>query len=166
MNNQKQKIKRPRTLTRIAVVQALFQWEQGIEKTSNLLIEQFLLHRLSHECNNEIYIDGKVYIPNVDLFKLIIQEFIYRNPEIDQIIQTALLQDWPFNRLDPILRAILRAAVTELLLDKQEPPKRVIINEYIDVSHAFSNGDEFILINGILNNLCNRFRIETEDKTK
>lgn len=165
MNDQKHKITRPRTLTRIAAVQALFQWEQGVEKAANLLIEQFLLHRIASGYDHDTYIEGKTYIPNIDLFKSIILGFVHQSPKIDQLIQTALPEEWPFLRLDPIIRAILRAAITEFLNNAIEPPKKVIINEYIDVSHAFSNGDESILINGVLNNLGNRLRIEVKNET-
>ena len=164
MSDQKNIMKRPRTLTRIAAVQAIFQWEQGIEKAANLLIEQFLIHRISPDFHDETYIDGKTHIPNIPLFTSVVQGFVHRSPEIDTIIKSSLPNEWPFQRLDPIIRAILRAAVTELLLNNIEPPKKVIINEYIDVSHAFSNGDESVLINGILNNLANRLRKEMENK--
>lgn len=164
MSNKNQTVKRPRTLTRIAAVQALFQWEQGLEKAANLLIEQFLLYRISPHFTDEIYIDGKTCIPNVNLFKNIIEGFVHRSPEVDRLLKEVLPEEWPLHRLDPTIRAILRAAITEFLLDNQEPPKNVIINEYIDVTHAFSDGDESVLINGILNNLGNRLRPVVENE--
>lgn len=162
MSFDKQKVKRPRTLTRIAAVQALFQWEQGTEKVANLLIEQFLLHRISPKFTDEIYKDGKAYIPHINLFKDIIQGFIHQSTKIDALLKESLPPEWPFHRLDPIIRATLRAATTEFLLHTQEPPKNVIINEYVDVIHAFSDGDESVLVNGILHTLGNQLRPATD----
>lgn len=158
MNTNTQTIQRPRTLTRIAVVQALFQWEQGTEKAANLIIEQFLLHRIDPQCSEDIYNDGKAYIPNTNLFKDIIQQFVHQHSEIDIILTKALPKDWPLHRLDPVVRAILRAAITELLNDANDPPTKVVINEYIDVTHAFCGGDESSLINGILDNISRQLR--------
>lgn len=160
MNTNNQPVKRPRTLTRIAAVQALFQWEQGTEKAANLIIEQFLLYRIAPQCNEEIYNDGKAYIPNTNLFKNIIQQFVHQHDEIDIIFTKSLPKDWPLHRLDPIVRAILRAAITELLSDANDPPTKVVINEYIDVTHAFCDGDEASLINGILDNISRQLRPE------
>lgn len=160
MNTNTQPVKRPRTLTRIAVVQALFQWEQGTEKAANLIIEQFLLYRIAPQCNEEIYNDGKAYIPNTNLFKNIIQQFVHQHDEIDIILTKSLPKDWPLHRLDPIIRAILRAAITELFNDANDPPTKVVINEYIDVTHAFCDGDEASLINGILDNISRQLRPE------
>lgn len=159
MNDKKQTIqKRPRTLTRVAIVQALFQWEQGGEKTANLLIEQFLLYRASSDCTEESYNDGKTRIPDVRLFQSCIEGFIKLHTEIEGLLQKALPDEWPLHRLDPVIKAILRAAVTEFLLDKKEPPKNVIINEYIDVTHVFHDGEESILVNGVLNTLGKQLR--------
>ncbi|MDI2111689.1 transcription antitermination factor NusB [Commensalibacter nepenthis] len=156
-----QTVKRPRTLTRIAAVQALFQWEQGTVKAANLIIEQFLLYRIDPQCNEEIYNDGKAYIPNINLFKNIIEQFVHQYSEIDIILTKSLPKDWSLNRLDPIIRAILRAAITELLNDNNDPPTKVIINEYIDVTRAFCDGDEPSLINGILDNISRQLRPQT-----
>ncbi|MDI2090307.1 transcription antitermination factor NusB [Commensalibacter oyaizuii] len=158
MTNTKLTVKRPRTLTRIATIQALFQWEQGTEKAANLIIEQFLLHRLDPKCHEDIYNEGHACIPNIDLFKNIIESYIHQHSKIDAIIIKALPQDWPIHRLDPIIRAILRAAVTEFLNNQNEPPTKVIINEYIDVAHAFCDGDEPAMINGILDHLGRQLR--------
>ncbi|CAI3924080.1 Transcription antitermination protein NusB (NusB) (PDB:1EY1) (PUBMED:21652641) [Commensalibacter communis] len=153
-----QTVKRPRTLTRIAAVQALFQWEQGTVKAANLIIEQFLLYRIDPQCNEEIYNDGKAYIPNINLFKNIIEQFIHQSSEIDIILTKSLPKDWPLHRLDPIIRAISRAAIAELLNDVNDPPTKVIINEYIDVTRAFCDGEEASLINGILDNISRQVR--------
>lgn len=166
MNTNSQTVKRPRTLTRIAVTQALFQWEQGTEQAANLIIEQFLLYRIDPQCNEEIYNDGKAYIPNTNLFKNIIQQFVNQHSEIDILLAKSLPKDWPMHRLDPIIRAILRAAITELLNDANDPPTKVVINEYIDVTHAFCDGDEASLINGILDNISRQIRPELPPLTE
>jgi N utilization substance protein B len=76
---------------------------------------------------------------------------------IDVLIAEALPVDWPLARLDPVLRALLRAGGAELaMLDG--PPTRVVINEYLDVAHGFFTGDEPGLANAVLDRLARVLR--------
>lgn len=60
-------------------------------------------------------------------------------------------------RLDPVLRAALRAGGAELWMS-DGPPVKVVINEYLDVAHGFFSGDEPKLLNGVLNKLAHLLR--------
>ena len=68
-----------------------------------------------------------------------------------------LSADWRLSRIDSILRAILRAGAFELIAMKDVPAK-VVIDEYLDVSHAFFCGDEPSFINAALDKLAHRKR--------
>ena len=63
-----------------------------------------------------------------------------------------LADGWRLNRVDSILRAILRAGAYEMLMRKDVPP-RVVITEYVDLAHAFFEGEEPKVVNGILDKL-------------
>jgi transcription antitermination protein NusB len=56
--------------------------------------------------------------------------------------------NWRFERLAAIDRAILRLAIHELLAAKM--PLRVIINEAVDLAKKFSGDDSGSFVNGIL----------------
>ena len=60
-------------------------------------------------------------------------------------------------RLDPVMRALLRAGGAELSME-DGPPSRVVINEYLDVAHGFFNGDEPRMVNGMLDRLARELR--------
>ena len=65
---------------------------------------------------------------------------------------------------DSILRAILRCAAYELL-ERKDVPARVVINEYLDVAHAFFEGEEPRVVNGILDAVARDLRSsEFQDK--
>ena len=76
------------------------------------------------------------------------------------MIARALTQEWPIERLEAILRAILRAGAYELLA-RIDVPARVVISEYLEVAHAFFSGKEPSLVNGVLDRLGRLLR-ETE----
>ena len=73
--------------------------------------------------------------------------------QIDSIIKKNLSSNWRLNRLDKILKAILRAAVYEISY-KLNTPSKVIINEYIDITHSFYSKKEPEFVNAILDKIA------------
>jgi N utilization substance protein B len=60
-----------------------------------------------------------------------------------------LTPDWPLERLDSVLRSILRAATFELS-HRPDTPGRVVISEYLAITDSFFSGREPALVNGVL----------------
>lgn len=77
--------------------------------------------------------------------------------ELDRLIGANLAQDWTIERLEALLRAILRAAACELRANPKTPV-RVVISEYVDVAHAFYAGPEPGLVNAVLDRLARSLR--------
>jgi N utilization substance protein B len=73
------------------------------------------------------------------------------------MLVAALPEAWPLPRLDPVLRALLRAGGAELWLS-DGPPAKVVINEYLDVAHGFFHGDEPRMANGVLDRMAHLLR--------
>jgi N utilization substance protein B len=67
--------------------------------------------------------------------------------QLDAVIKEHC-ENWRFERLAAIDRAILRLAIHELLLEKT--PHKVIINEAVDLAKKFSGEDSGSFVNGIL----------------
>jgi len=147
---------RPRTGARLAAVQALFQSEQAGENAESV-IDQFLRHRLGERDDGATYEDGRVPDVDVMLFERIVRGAVAEQERIDSMVIAALPKEWPFARLDPVLRAVLRAGGAELAMGNS-PPAKVIINEYLDVAHGFFTGDEPRMANGMLDHLARALR--------
>ncbi len=152
---------RPRTASRVAAVQALFQSEQGGE-AAEAVIQQFVRHRLGELPGPENeggggFEEGRVPDAHVPLFQEIVRTAVLQQDRVDALIAAALPPEWPMTRLDPVLRALIRAAGGEMTL-ADGPPARVVINEYLDVAHGFFTGDEPRMVNGILNTLARELR--------
>jgi N utilization substance protein B len=148
---------RPRTGSRVAAVQALFQSEQGGDNPETV-IDQFVRHRLgAMPGQGESFEDGRVRAVEVPLFGRIVREAVARQDTIDTMLSEALPPQWPLNRLDPVLRALMRAGGAELMMDGG-PPARVVISEYLDVAHGFFTGDEPGMANGVLDRLAHLLR--------
>jgi len=149
---------RPRTGSRVAAVQALFQSEQAGDNPE-AVIDQFIRHRLGAMPGQaeEGFDDGRVRQAEVPLFGRIVREAVARQDVIDRMLAEALPPQWPLNRLDPVLRALMRAGGAELMMPGG-PPVRVVINEYMDIAHAFFAGDEPGMANAVLDRLAHLLR--------
>ncbi len=147
---------RPRTNARVAAVQALFQAEQE-PKPFEAVIDEFRRFRLGAAEDAEGFALGRVPAAHEALFAEIVNTACREQVRIDALLTDALAAEWPLERLDPVLRALLRAAAAELSRP-DGPPVRVVINEYLDVAHAFFHGEEPRLVNGVLDRLARALR--------
>ena len=152
---------RPRTAARVAAVQALFQSEQAND-TAETVIDQFVRHRLGRHAGGldpeaQGFDEGRAPDADIRLFREVVRTASLEQDRVDKLLGDALPAEWPFARLDPVLRAVLRAGAAELIL-ADGPPARVVINEYLDVAHGFFDGDEPRMVNGLLNRLARDLR--------
>lgn len=140
-----------RSAARLAAVQALYQMElngTGAEET----VFEFVEHRFGKEA--EMGTAGEI---DTEFFGRLVHGVPEHQDEIDAGITKVLSADWRLTRIDSILRAILRAGTYELIACKDVPAK-VVIDEYVDVSHAFFSGDEPSFVNAALDKLAHRKR--------
>ena len=142
-----------RSAARLAAVQALYQIDHSAAP-SDTVLEEFLRFRLgdSFDTDNDV-------APQKSLFSEIVRGVAARSGEIDEIVSFALSNKWTFDRLELILRAILRAGVYELEV-RTGTPARVIITEYVDVAHAFYDGQEPGMVNGMLDRIAHAVRAD------
>jgi transcription antitermination protein NusB len=145
---------RPRTGARVAAVQALYQSEQTGE-AAEAVIQQFLAHRIGGG-----FEEGGVPEADRPLFGTIVRAAARNGDRLDGLIAGHLDADWPLARLDPVLRALLRAACAEFAEGGGQPPARVVINEYLDIAHGFFGGEEPRFANGVLDALARALRPE------
>ncbi|HEY3920240.1 MAG TPA: transcription antitermination factor NusB [Stellaceae bacterium] len=144
---------RRRTASRLAAVQALYQIDVTGASPANVVME-FVKHRLTGDVELENF--GAA---DEGLFADLVEGASARREDIDRGISSALTPDWPLERLEIILRAILRAGVYELLA-RRDVPARVVISEYLDIAHAFFAGKEPGLVNGVLDRVARTLRPE------
>ena len=139
--------KNSKSLTRLVIVQALYQMEMAGTDVSDIVSS--LGDRLIFD-NNFDYLISHI---SKKLLKDSINGVIDNQNQIDSIIKKNLSSNWRFNRLDKILKAILRAAVYEISYQLRTPSK-VIINEYIDITHSFYSQKEPEFVNAILEKIA------------
>ncbi|HUW80169.1 MAG TPA: transcription antitermination factor NusB [Acidocella sp.] len=147
---------RPRTLSRVAAVQALYQAEQAAQSPETV-IDQFVRHRIGNTPGHGDMNDGHLTEADVTLFARIVRTATQQQDTIDGMLVAALPETWPLARIDPVLRAVMRAGGAELWMS-DGPPAKVVINEYLDVAHGFFTGEEPKMANGVLDRLAHLLR--------
>jgi N utilization substance protein B len=90
-------------------------------------------------------------------FARVLEGVVKCQRDIDPLIDKQLATGWRLVRIDSILRAVLRGATYELM-ELTDVPARVVISEYIDVAHAFFEGEEPRVVNGVLDQLARKLR--------
>jgi len=140
-----------RSSARLAAVQALYQQDLAGTGTE-IVIGEFVRHRIGQDQDGDAFVTA-----DPQLFADIVRGVADRKPEIDRILGEALHGQWSFDRIETLLRAILRAGVWELLGNAGTPPS-IVINDYIDVTHAFFAGREPGMVNGVLDRLAKTLR--------
>ena len=149
---------RPRTGARVAAVQALFQSEQTGE-SAETVAQQFIRHRIGagDAAADEAFEEGRIPLAHIPLFEAVLKAAATRSEQADAEIRAHLSKDWTLERLDPVLRAVFRAAAAELL-NGAEPPARVVINEYLDIARGFLDEETCRFANGVLDSMAHTLR--------
>ena len=138
---------RERRAARLGAVQAIYQMElTGADAES--IIQEFVDHRFARE--PETAMAGTA---DEEFFSAIVRGVPHNQVEIDRAIAGCLSEAWKLSRIDSILRAIMRAATYELAMRK-DVPARVVIDEYVELAHAFFPGDEPSFVNAALDRLA------------
>ncbi len=146
-----------RSSARLAAVQALYQIEaSGLPPEQ--VIKDFLIGKvggLAFTQDSDTDQESIVALAPLDseLFINLVRGVQTRGEDIDGIIKGAISAEWPWERLEMILRAILRAGVAELLT-RTDIPARATVSEFIDVAHAFYSGSEPRMANAVLDRVA------------
>jgi N utilization substance protein B len=140
-----------RRASRLAAVQAIYQMELTGEDAETVASE-FADHRFGRE--TEISPAG---LPDEEFFGAIVRGVPHAQVEIDRSITRCLSANWRLERIDSILRAILRAASFELI-ERKDVPAKVVIDEYVEIAHAFFQGEEPSFVNAALDKMAHRKR--------
>lgn len=135
-----------RHAARLGAVQALYQMEMsgsGAEEVA----QEFVEHRF-----------GELpAVPDEEFFTAIVSGVPQHQVEIDRAVVASLSEKWKLERVDSILRAILRCGVFELVA-RRDVPAKVVIDEYVAVASAFFGGDEPGFVNAALDTIARRKR--------
>ena len=139
-----------RTAARLAAVQALYQMDMGGGSAAKL-IKEFTDHRLGRA------VEGVDYSADAAFFADLVSGTAARLAEIDDLLTAHLAKGWTLARVEASIRQVLRAGCYELLA-RLDVPTAVVINEYMDIAHAFAAPDDTRFVNAVLDGIARSVR--------
>jgi transcription antitermination protein NusB len=140
-----------KSAARLAAVQALYT----IDYTGNAAgstVADFLQRKMPVDADAPIPVDF-----DDELFTSIVNGTLERQSDIDGMVSGGLDAKWPLERLEKILKSILRAGVGELLTHAKTD-SAIIINDYVNVAHGFFANKEPALVNAVLDKISKTLR--------
>lgn len=142
---------RKRRAARLAAVQALYQIDMSGASVDAALRDQI---DRSRDTDTEGPPSGGL---DTAFLSELVRGVCGRREDVDGMVQAALSENWTIDRLEVVLRAILRAGAYELLT-RPDIDAPVTINEYVEMAKAFFDGGEPKLVNGVLDRLATTLR--------
>lgn len=124
-----------RSRAREIALQLLF-WRDLNPNSERAAIERFASERLH---------DPELTPFCLNLFDTVVA----RIAEIDQLL-TESADNWRLSRMAAVDRNALRIGVAELLIDSQDAPPAVVMNEAIEVARRYGSKDSPAFVNGVL----------------
>lgn len=140
------------TNARLLAVQAIYMSEFSDEN-----IDRITSHFVLGEVGGQVIVErekGKEEVIDIQsadlkLFTKIMKEYVDKKESIDETITASLIGEMTIERLEMILKCILRAGIAEFYANpKLDAP--IIINEYTDIARSFFDGPEVKMVNAIL----------------
>ena len=139
-----------RHLSRIIIVQALYEWDFQKDLSVKVIAERGI----------------KTFANEVD------EDLVYSTvcgvaenyQELDLLI-TTYAPEWPLEQIAVIDKTLLRASVYELLYSDGAPPK-VVINEAVELSKMFGGEGSAKFVNGVLGTIYRthpKFELERQN---
>ena len=125
---------------RILAFQALFAWDAGSLSPDDLLRFPWA-ERTSKEVHDEDLLFSQL------LFLCTVEHI----NKIDTLI-TKNLENWDFNRLKLVDKAILRLSTYSLLFQQDTDP-RIVINEAVTIARTYGTDDSFKFVNAVLDSI-------------
>ncbi len=144
-----------RSAARLAAVQTLYSMD-----ITGIGAEQALDEFRQRQDDEQ---QGRMAEPNSDLVAFLVRGAVAEGAALDELIGGALSRDWSVERLEAVLRAVMRVGAYELKA-RAQTPARVAISEYVDVAHAFYAGSEPKMVNAVLDRVARLLRPDEFEK--
>ncbi len=132
-----------------------------------LALQTLYEHEFRHDCGDATTIND-ILTRNLDRYKDTVddQEFIRKlvagiyehATELDTLLQP-VAPEWPIDQIARVDRIVLRMGLFELI-EGQDIPAKVVINEAVELAKAFGGDNSSKFINGVLGTLLKQHETE------
>jgi N utilization substance protein B len=142
-----------RHLGRIIALQTLYEQDfRHSAEDASFDLEAVLSRNMARY---EATVDDKAFIEQL------VHGVSEREEELDTILQP-IAPEWPIAQIARMDRIVLRMGLYELYFE-EDVPKKVVINEAVELAKAFANENSSKFINGVLGTALRKLQPESSD---
>ncbi|MEM6903510.1 MAG: transcription antitermination factor NusB [Pseudomonadota bacterium] len=146
---------RARTTARLGAVQVLYQLMMNPDRQVEAAVREFLEQPPPVDPDAEQ--DATLVPPATELLSKIVRGVQASSDDLDGMIDGAVTAPWNAERIEPLLRCLLRAGAYELLNHSQFDSS-LLIKEYMTVTDGFFSEKEPKLVNAVMDRLAKQLR--------
>jgi N utilization substance protein B len=142
-----------KSAARLAAIQAIYSRDMDDYSKSPALLTLDVIGYY----NDQNIDDEQLIIPDEKFLARVIDSTIKNIEDLDQIISEFLSDNWSLDKINPVIKAILRCAICEIKY-MYDVPAKVIINEYTTLAKSFYGNKEIGFVNSILDKISTNIR--------
>jgi transcription antitermination protein NusB len=146
---------RARTTARLGAVQVLYELWMNPDRMAEPAVRDYL--ERPPPIDPDQAEDAKIVPPDTQLLAKLVRGTTAQVDDLDAMIDGAVTAPWSAERIEPLLRCVLRAGTYELL-SHGEYDTSLLIKEYMSVTDAFFSEKEPRLVNAVLDRLGKQLR--------
>jgi transcription antitermination factor NusB len=109
------------------------------------------------ELPEEIINEIELHSPDEVFLQKLLSLTEEKREEVENFIQSSLIERWNLNKLDQAIKSILILATTELLFN-QEIDAKIVIDEYVTLTKCFYENSETGFVNKVLDSIANKIK--------
>ena len=149
-----------RSAARLAAVQAVYEIALSDAKV-DAVVTDYMVNRWDVSAYKSVDPDLEFDLikPDKTLFKALVEGVVAETDALDAVLEPAISGKTPFDRLEDLLRAVLRCGAYELTR-RADAPVRVVIDEYVHVARAFFDDDQPALVNAALDRIADTLNLK------
>lgn len=125
---------------RILAFQALYAWDVGALPPTDLLLFPWVDPPEENTQDDDFLFSRLLFLGTVEHIE-----------KVDSLIAKNL-DNWDFNRIHLVDKAVLRLSVYSLLFQQETDP-RIVINEAVTIARTYGTDDSFKFVNAVLDSI-------------
>lgn len=160
LDNELDTIRHNRHAARFIAILSLYSYNMSDDKSANLLkISEKMKksYRMKDifdlEISEEQLSSIELYSPDEEFLEKLMTLSLEKKSEIEELIKSSLIAKWNLDKLDKVIRAILKLAALELLYHGDIQAK-IIIDEYVSLTKSFYENNEAGFVNKVIDTMA------------
>ncbi len=138
---------------------------KGRDYAVQMLYSSTVAENTPEETKSSFRLEYEKELPEILDFADKLFDTAYKNKEKDEtLISEFIAKNWTIDRIGLLERCILRLGISELF--EGDAPYYAVIDDYVTLAKSYGDEKSASFVNGILENVKNKFSLEMNNDSK